>query len=66
MKPEDKVRTLAFSVCGAFLLGDHLAFTANYQPALILPVLLGKAAAAGVSVFIANQLIASKMMRKAL
>ena len=66
MKPEDKVRTLAFSVCGAFLLGDHLAFTANYQPTLILPVLLGKAVAASASVFIANRLILSKMMRKAL
>ncbi len=66
MNPEDKVRTLAFSVCGAFLLGDHLAFTANYQPTLILPVLCGKIAAAILSVCIANLLLSSKIMKKTL
>ena len=29
-------------MCSAFLLGDHLAFTANFQPTLIAPVLAGK------------------------
>ncbi|MGI8860483.1 MAG: ethanolamine utilization protein EutH, partial [Rubrobacteraceae bacterium] len=28
--------------CSAFLLGDHLAFTANFQPNMILPLMLGK------------------------
>lgn len=61
MKPEDKVKTLAFSVCGAFLFGDHLAFTANYQPTLILPVLVGKLVAAMLAVVIASKLIVPKM-----
>jgi len=42
MRPRDKVINIAFSVCAAFLLGDHLAFTANFQPTLIFPVIAGK------------------------
>ena len=42
MKSRDKVLCIAFSVCGAFLFGDHLAFTANFQPNLIVPVMIGK------------------------
>lgn len=42
MKARDKVLCIAFSVCGAFMFGDHLAFTANFQPNMILPILLGK------------------------
>ena len=40
----DKVLVIAFAVCCAFLLGDHLSFTANFQPTLIVPVMLGKLA----------------------
>lgn len=40
--PKDKVLCIAFAVCSAFLLGDHLAFTANFQPNMILPLMLGK------------------------
>lgn len=57
MKPEDKIKTISFSVCGAFLIGDHLAFTANYQPTLIVTVLVGKLVAATIAVFIATKLI---------
>ncbi|MCD6400759.1 MAG: ethanolamine utilization protein EutH, partial [Anaerolineales bacterium] len=42
MRPKDKVLCIAFSVCAAFMFGDHLAFTANFQPNLILPILTGK------------------------
>lgn len=42
MPPKDKVLCIAFAVCSAFLVGDHLAFTANFQPNLILPLVLGK------------------------
>lgn len=63
MKAEDKVRTLSFCVCGAFLFGDHLAFTANYQPSLILPIMLGKLGAAIIALVIANKLIIPKMVK---
>lgn len=42
MRPRDKVLAIAFAVCAAFTFGDHLAFSANFQPTLILPLLLGK------------------------
>jgi len=42
MRAKDKVLCIAFAVCAAFMFGDHLAFTANFQPNMILPVLLGK------------------------
>ena len=42
MRPKDKVLNIAFAVCAAFLFGDHLSFTTNFQPNLILPVLIGK------------------------
>lgn len=42
MRPKDKVLCIAFSVCAAFMFGDHLAFTANFQPNLIFPILSGK------------------------
>lgn len=42
MRAKDKVLCIAFSVCAAFMFGDHLAFTANFQPNMILPVLVGK------------------------
>lgn len=58
LSAKDKIQTLAFSVCGAFLIGDHLAFTANFQPSLILVVMAGKLVAAGCAVWIAT--LASK------
>ena len=50
MRAEDKVKTVAFSVCGAFLIGDHLSFAANFQPTLIVPLFVGKLLAAGAAV----------------
>lgn len=42
MRPRDKVLAIAFAVCAAFTFGDHLAFAANFQPTMILPLLIGK------------------------
>ncbi|WEK32758.1 MAG: ethanolamine utilization protein EutH [Candidatus Pseudomonas phytovorans] len=42
MRPKDKVLCIAFAVCGAWVIGDHLAFTANFQPTLIVAILCGK------------------------
>jgi hypothetical protein len=42
MPPKDKVLNIAFAVCAAFTFGDHLAFTANFQPNLLVSVILGK------------------------
>lgn len=42
MPPKDKVLTLAFMVSATFALGDYLAFTATFQPNLIIALVVGK------------------------
>ncbi len=59
-KARDKVVTLAFAVCCAFLFGDHLSFTANFQPSMIVPVLVGKLAAGICAIVFANLLAVKK------
>lgn len=42
MDARGKVVNVAFSVCAAFALGDHLAFTAGFDATMLLPVLVAK------------------------
>ena len=56
MPPKDKVINIAFGVCAAFLLGDHLSFTANFQPTIILPVIIGKLLAGIIAIYFAYKL----------
>ncbi|MFP3526657.1 ethanolamine utilization protein EutH, partial [Pantoea sp. SIMBA_072] len=42
MPPKDKVLVIAFSVVAASSKNDHMAFSANFQPSLILPLIIGK------------------------
>ena len=60
LKARDKVICMAFAVCCAFLFGDHLSFTANFQPSLIVPVLLGKLAAGICTIAFAHVLAVKK------
>lgn len=60
LKARDKVICMAFAVCCAFLFGDHLSFTVNFQPSLIVPVLLGKLAAGICSIAFARVLAVKK------
>lgn len=62
MPPKDKVLNIAFGVCAAFLLGDHLSFTANFQPTIILPVLIGKILAGFTAVGLAYWLSVPKAL----
>lgn len=60
LKAKDKVICIAFAVCCAFLFGDHLSFTANFQPNLIVVVLLGKLSAGICAIVFANLLAVKK------
>lgn len=60
LKARDKVLVMAFAVCCAFLFGDHLSFTANFQPTLIVPVLVGKFCAGVCAIIFANLLAVKK------
>ena len=63
MPPKDKVINIAFGVCAAFLLGDHLSFTANFQPTIIVPVLIGKISAGFLAVGLAYWLSVPKALQ---
>lgn len=60
LKARDKVLVMSFAVCCAFLFGDHLSFTANFQPTLIVPVLAGKLSAGVCAVMFAGLLAVKK------
>lgn len=53
MPPKEKVLTIAFAVCSAFVVGDHLAFTANFQPNMIVAMMGGKLVGGILAIFIA-------------
>jgi ethanolamine transporter len=63
MEPKDKVLNIAFAVCAAFLFGDHLAFTANFQPNLIPAVMLGKLSGGIAAFLLAYRLSVPKAMQ---
>lgn len=60
LKARDKVIVMSFAVCCAFLFGDHLSFTANFQPTLIVPVLVGKLVAGVCAIAFAYLLAVKK------
>lgn len=62
MPPKDKVVNISFAVCAAFLFGDHLSFTANFQPNLILPLLVGKLSAGIIAIWLAYKLSVPKAL----
>ncbi len=62
MPPKDKVINISFAVCAAFLLGDHLSFTANFQPTLILPIIAGKISAGVIGIGLAYWLSVPKAL----
>ncbi len=53
MDDRGKVLNVAFAVCAAFALGDHLGFTAAVAPAMITPMIVGKICGGIVAIFIA-------------
>ena len=60
MTPKDKVLVIAFAVCAAFTFGDHLAFSANFQPTLILPLVVGKLSGGCVGFLLAKAMSVPK------
>lgn len=42
MDDRGKVLNVAFAVSAAFVFGDHLGFTAGFQPDMIFPMIVGK------------------------
>lgn len=42
MDERGKVVNIAFAVSAAFVFGDHLGFTAGFDPSMLVPVIIGK------------------------
>lgn len=42
MDERGKIVNVAFAVCAAFVFGDHLGFTAGFDPQMLLPVIVAK------------------------
>lgn len=51
--PKDKVLCVAFTVSAGALVGDHLAFAANFQPTMIVPLMVGKLVAGVIAMLLA-------------
>lgn len=62
MPPKDKVLVIAFAVCAAFTFGDHLAYSANFQPTLIGPLIIGKLAGGLLGMLLAYWLAVPKAL----
>ncbi len=53
MMEKEQILNVAFAVCAAFVIGDHLAFAAANAPETIAPMMLAKLISAGFAVAIA-------------
>jgi len=63
MNPKGKLLNVAFTVGAAFVLGDHLGFTAGVNAEMVFPVIVGKLVAGITAVILANML-APKLLSK--
>lgn len=57
MDNRGKVLNVAFAVSAAFVFGDHLGFTAGFNPDMIFPMILGKLAGGITAIFAALFLV---------
>ncbi|MGX6977673.1 ethanolamine utilization protein EutH [Vagococcus elongatus] len=55
MDPKGKLLNISFGVSAAWVLGDHLGFTAGVAPDMILPVVIGKMTAGLSALWLANK-----------
>lgn len=53
MKEKEQILNVAFAVCAAFVIGDHLAFTAANAPEAIAPMMAAKIISGIVAVVVA-------------
>lgn len=63
MDPKGKLLNVAFSVSAAFVIGDHLGFTAGVDQTMVTPVLIGKLVGGITAVLVAN-VLAPKLLSK--
>mgnify|MGYP001222475075 FL=1 len=65
MDERGKILSVAFSVCASFALGDHLGYASAQEPAVIMPMIVGKIAGGVVAIVIAKLLVVKKSPKTA-
>ena len=63
MDPKGKLLNVAFSVSAAFVIGDHLGFTAGVDQTMVTPVMIGKLVGGITAILVAN-ILAPKLLSK--
>lgn len=63
MDDRGKILNVAFAVSAAFVLGDHLGFTAGVERDLIFPMIVGKLTG-GITAILSGIIIANNMLGK--
>lgn len=63
MDNRGKILNVAFAVSAAFVFGDHLGFTAGFNPDMIFPMIIGKLVG-GISAIFVAMFIANKTLGK--
>nr|WP_307989579.1 ethanolamine utilization protein EutH [uncultured Niameybacter sp.] len=63
MDNRGKILNVAFAVSAAFVFGDHLGFTAGFNPTMIFPMIVGKLVGGVTAIFVA-MFIANKTLGK--
>lgn len=61
MSDKDKVLSIAFMICAGYSLGDFIAFNVNFQPNLVVPILVGQLTAGVIGIFFAKWLVIPNM-----
>lgn len=62
MNAKARLLVLSFCIAGAFVLGDHLGFTAGVSQEMVLPMIVAKLAA-GVSAMLLANLFADRLLK---
>ena len=62
MSEKSKLLVLTFSISAAFMLGDHLGFTAGVEPEMIFPMIVNKLVAGITALLLAN-ILAPKLLK---
>lgn len=63
MNPKGKILNVAFAVSAAFVLGDHLGFTAGVEKSMIFPVIAGKLTG-GFTALILAYMVGDRLIKK--
>ncbi len=63
MDRKGKILNAAFAASGAFVFGDHLAFTSAVNPEMVLPIIVSKLTG-GISALLLASLVCHPLLKR--